>query len=417
MAAESNEAGVEVSLVVQDDELLVAGEPAAVHRYVAQLRQVGRSLGTPELTAQTLTDVAGAAAGLAALRSTSGTAFRLSPEHQKLFESGLMPRSSGYFKGVFRGAGGSITNHADLELISLAPQQALAVQGLMATAALRAAIQEVQKAVERVEGKVDDLVALTKATTIAGVVGNHRLLAEYVDRMDRTGALPHVDWDTVAGLGPELAKGIEELRRFALGRVDRLAHSQGAKERARRLREMADDSRLGEVLQLLVVAEDSHYLWQRLRIERSRTSDPEQVAAIVESARRHLREDLEADVEFVRGLREWLVEYGKLRPLEIHRILSRNKLEADVPRLRQELDEFVEARRLQVASWPDLERPTLKDARAEVRRLAIDARQGVHELELPRKARDGVRELGDLASERSRKVLDTVRRRSEQSDD
>ena len=101
-----------------------------------------------------------------------------------------MPRSSGYFKGVFRGAGGSITNHADLELISLAPQQALAVQGLMATAALRAAIQEVQKAVERVEGKVDDLVALTKATTIAGVVGNHRLLAEYVDRMDRTGARP-----------------------------------------------------------------------------------------------------------------------------------------------------------------------------------------------------------------------------------
>ena len=48
-----------------------------------------------------------------------------------------------------------------------------------------------------------------------------------------------------------------------------------------------------------MVAEDSHYLWQRLRIERSRTSDPEQVAAIVESARRHLREDLEADVEFV----------------------------------------------------------------------------------------------------------------------
>ncbi len=94
---------------------------------------------------------------------------------------------------------------------------------------LRAAIQEVQKAVERVEGKVDDLVALTKATTIAGVVGNHRLLAEYVDRMDRTGALPRVDWDTVAGLGPELAKGIEGLRRFALGRVDRLAHSKGAK--------------------------------------------------------------------------------------------------------------------------------------------------------------------------------------------
>ena len=52
MAAESDEAGVEISLVVQDDELLVAGEPAAVHRNVAELRQVGQSLDTPELTAR-----------------------------------------------------------------------------------------------------------------------------------------------------------------------------------------------------------------------------------------------------------------------------------------------------------------------------------------------------------------------------
>src|SRR5262249_24335412 len=159
-------------------------------------------------------------------------------------------------------------------------------------------------AVERVEGKVDELVARTKATTIAGVVGNHRLLAEFVERMDRTGALPRVDWDTVASLGPKLAKRIEELRLFARIRVDSLAHTHGAKERAKRLHEMAGESRLGEVLQLLVVAEESHYLWQRLRIERSRTSDPEHVGEIVESAHRLLREDLEADHDLVLGLRK-----------------------------------------------------------------------------------------------------------------
>ena len=200
----------------------------------------------------------------------------------------------------------------------------------MATVALRAAIQEVQKAVERVEGKVDDLVALTKADTIADVLANHRVLADYV----------------TAWIGPARFRASTGTRSPGLARTregDRKAPSLCAlaasttspTHRAPRTRqglhEMADDSRLGEVLQLLVVAEDSHYLWQRLRIERSRTSDPDQVAEIVESARRQLREDLKADVEFVRGLQEWLVEYGKLKPLEIHRILSRNKLEADVP--------------------------------------------------------------------------------------
>jgi hypothetical protein len=285
------------------------------------------------------------------------------------------------------------------------------------TQALRVAIGEVQQAVERVEGKVDDLVVLTKARTIAGVVGNYRLLAEYVDRMDRTGALPDVDWDTVAGLGPELAQGIEELRRYVRGHVERLPQTQGANKRAEGLHELLDVVRLGEVLQLLVVAEDSHYLWQRLRVERSRTSDPAHVGEITESAHRLLREDLEADRDLVLVVQEWLVEYGKLRPLEIHHILSRNSLEADVPRVRQAVDEFVEARRLQIVSWTDLERPTWGDVQAEVRRHAIEARERVRELELPQKALEGVRELGDLTSERSRKALQAVRRRRGQSGD
>lgn len=414
--ADSDEAGAEVSLVVQDDGLLVAGEPAAVDRYVAQLRQFGRSLGNPELTAQTLADTASAATALAALGATSGTYFRMSPESLQLYQSRhVMPGSSGYFRGVF--TDGGITNLAQFQEVSLVAERALSIQMMMATVALRVAIGEVQQAVERVEGKVDDLVVLTKARTIAGVVGNHRLLAEYVDRMDRTGALPDVDWDTVAGLGPELAQGIEELRRYVRGHVEKRSHTRGAKERAEGLRELLDVVRLGEVLQLLVVAEDSHYLWQRLRIERSRTSDPAHVGEITKSANRLLGEDLEADRDLVLGLQEWLVEYGKLRPLEIHRILSRNSLEADVPRLREAVDEFVEARRLQIVSWTDLERPTLEQAQAEVRRHAIEVREGVRELQLPQKAREGVRELGDLTAERSRKALEAVRRRRGQSGD
>jgi hypothetical protein len=409
--SQSDEVGVEVSLVVQDDGLLVAGEPVAVDRFVAQFRQFGRSVGNPELTAQNLTDVASAASALAALGATSGTYFSMSPESLKLYQSSkVMPGSGGYFRGVFIGRPG-ITNLAQFHEVSVVAEQALSIQMMMATAALRVAMREVQQAVEHVEGKVDDLVVLTKARTIAGVVGEHRLLAEYVDRMDRTGALPDVDWDTVAGLGPGLAVGIEELRRYVRGHVERLPQTQGAQKRSEGLHELLDVVRIGEVLQLLVIAEDSHYLWQRLRVERSRTSDPAHVGEINESARRLLREDLEADSDLVLGLQEWLVEYGKLRPLEIYRVLSRNALEADVPRLRQAVDEFVEARRLQIVSWTDLERPTLEDARAEVRRHATEAREKVRELQLPQKALDGVRGLGDMTAEHSRKALQAVRGR------
>ena len=414
MAADvGDEAGAEVSLVVQEDGLLVAGEPTAVDRYVEQLREFSRSLGNPELMPQTLADVACAATGLAALRATSGTYFRMSPESLESYRSlKVMPGSLGYFKGTFRGAGGRFAKQADFQEVSPVAAQALSLQTMMAMVALRAAIQQVQNAVERVEGKVDDLVALTKAETIADVLGYHRVLAGYVNSMDRTGTLPSVDWDTVAGLGPELVKGIEKLRLYVRLRVGNLVHTQGAKERARGLHELVDESRLGEVLQLLVVAEDSHYLWQRLRIARSRTSDPDHVGEIIESARRLLREDLKADRDLIVGLQEWLVEYGSLKPLEIQRVLSRNKLEADVPRVRQVLDEFVEARRLQIASWPDLERPTLQDAQAEVRRRAIQVRDGVRELELPRKAREGVREL-----ELPQKARAVVRRRSKKDED
>jgi hypothetical protein len=131
--SESDEVGAEVSLVVQDDGLLVAGESAAVDRYVAQLRQFGRSLGNPELTAQNLTDVASAASALTALKATSGFYFSMSPESLKLYQSRkVMPGSRGYFRGVFTADGG-ITNLAQFRPVSLVAERALSIQMMMAT--------------------------------------------------------------------------------------------------------------------------------------------------------------------------------------------------------------------------------------------------------------------------------------------
>lgn len=115
-----DEAGAEVSLVVEEDGLLVAGEPTAVDRYVEQLCEFSRSLGNPELMPQTLADVACAATGLAALRATSGTYFRMSPESLESYRSlKVVPGSPGYFKGTFRGVGGRFAKQAATALTAV----------------------------------------------------------------------------------------------------------------------------------------------------------------------------------------------------------------------------------------------------------------------------------------------------------
>jgi hypothetical protein len=331
----------------------------------------------------------------------------MSPESLKLFqEHGAIPGMAGYFKAIVHD-GHHFAGNLDFRQVSLAAEQAASVQLAMATLALRSAIKGVEKAVQRVEGKVDRLVALANAEMVAGVVGHHGVLAEYVDRMDRTGALPAVDWDSVATLGPELGKGVEQLRRFAVNIVQSLDGATDAHERSEQLRQAVGDNRLGEVLQLLVVAEDSLYLWQRLRIQRAATSDPEHLEHITTSAKDQLAGDLKADADLNEALRRMLTEYSVLRPLEVHRRWSRTRLERQLRELQADLDEFVEARRIQIAAWPDITQPTLRDAGQELQRRAIEAGHaaqdaGVSVVEFSTKqARraqravvDGVRKLG-----------------------
>ena len=153
------------------------------------------------------------------------------------------------------------------------------------------------------------------------------------------------------------------------------------------------------MLELLVVAEDSLYLWQRLRIERTRATEPEHLGSIVDSARTQLREDLRADGELAGDLSAALVTYANLRPLEVHRRWSRKRLEASVGRLRGELDEFVAARRMQAIEWPSFEQPTLVDARDELQRRANETGKAVRHV--------GAGAV-DLSAEQARKAQHAV---------
>jgi hypothetical protein len=135
-----------------------------------------------------------------------------------------------------------------------------------------------------------------------------------------------------------------------------------ADERARKLRYLVSEGRFAEALGLLVVAQQSLYLWHRLRLMHIAVREPEHLAPANAEARRLLQQNEEADGELIKELYEVLSNYGGLRPLEVHRRLSRRRLQDDVAALREAFEMFARARNAQVSSWPEAQDPTLKEA-------------------------------------------------------
>lgn len=244
-------------------------------------------------------------------------------------------------------------------------------------AAAEASAERIVEALDRVEGKTDELLRLADAERTGDVVGHHRLLRRRVDRIDEGGRLGETDWSTVASLGPELEVSVERLREHALRLARDLPAGLAATERARRLERVVEEGRLGEALRLLVVAEQSLYLWQRLRITRISSVEPDALEESVADAHGVLAEHLEGDSALVAELRDALDVYGLLKPSEFYRKLSGRKLRSSVESLRRDLDYFVTARGVQVEGWAPLAAPTVRDALRHARNVAIDSGRSI----------------------------------------
>ncbi|MEQ3553903.1 hypothetical protein WIS52_25800 [Pseudonocardia nematodicida] len=125
------------------------------------------------------------------------------------------------------------------------------------------------------------------------------------------------------------------------------------------------------MLRLLVVAEQSLYLWQQLRIARVSSVEPDVLEDAVADAHAVLAEHLEADGALVANLRPALDAYGVLKPTEFHRSRSGRRLRSSVESLRHDLDYFVTARGVQIEGWVPLVSPTVRDALRHARAVAI----------------------------------------------
>jgi hypothetical protein len=365
---ETGDGTAPLTFTVGETGVLVTGEQSAVSAYTAQLRRHANQWGH-FVTVSELADVGAAATALSSFAASSRAYVQLSPRSMELLrEHQMIPgQTAEFFQGGVRGAQGRFAGTLEFRPISFGPSQAAALQLAAATVALRVAVENVQQAVERVEGKVDELLARARANDIGPVVARHAVLTEMTATLDREGSLPSTDWDTVQHLGVSVPGAIETLRRYVVAQVEVLDAGAGAQDRARRLRSVVDGSQIGLMLQLLVLAEDSYCQWQRLRLERVRLVEPDHLAGVIARANEQLTTDLHRDSEMVEMLHDKLATYAAPRPLERLHPLAARDLQANMMSLRQDLEAFAAARRVQVSGWSELTRPTLSDAMQELR--------------------------------------------------
>ena len=179
-----------LTFTVHETGMLVTGEPSGVSAYTDQLRRYASQLGQP-VTVSDVADVGAAAAAVASVVASAGSYIQLSQRSMELLRQHQMipGQTAEFFQGAVRGAHGQFAGTLEFQTVSFTASQAAALQLTAATIALRVAVENVQQAVERVEGKVDELLARARANDVGPIVAHHAVLAEMTATLG-SGAFP-----------------------------------------------------------------------------------------------------------------------------------------------------------------------------------------------------------------------------------
>jgi hypothetical protein len=354
----------EVVVSFHDEGLLVGGDPVAVENYLQRLRHLaGRSMQVAGADSASVGKTAGLIAGLAAVFGDAGKYVQLHPDSLTALRQGnVIPGTDGFFRMMTRADDGHFLAQLQWKPTPLGPNVALAAQMLAVQIALQQSIAKVEDAVRRVEGKVDTVLDLAKATKAGDVLGNNRTISKMVDSLEEHGTLPQAYWESVATLGPSLSSTIEQLRNY-VGRVLRsFDQSLPVQERAEKLRYAVQSELLGESLSLLVVAEESLYKWQRLSLARIESTEPDQLLRAIDESRELLKLQLKEDAALYQDAKAILDRFAKPDAIEGFRYRAVRELARQRAILREELDAFAAARRNQVEKWEDFHIPGFLEA-------------------------------------------------------
>ena len=153
--------------------------------------------------------------------------------------------------------------------------------------ALRSAIADVQAAVERVEDKVSDIQRRLGARELGEVVGSYRRLSRVVEATSARGELLDADWESIAGAGLDLDRDLATMRAYVTKTVNAIKADARLSKRENAVQRLSDPEGVAGTLRLILVAEQALHLWEYLRIERIRRTQPEHLESALEEARSH----------------------------------------------------------------------------------------------------------------------------------
>lgn len=293
----NGEVGGEVEIFSTGRGVLVEGNPSDVSVFIDQMLAVTREAGGQ--SRHLVVDGAQLAANVVAFRQTHREYFEFSDRARKLLtRHGVIPAKENGYNRSFVKRVGKYAGNLDWKKIDLGPEQALSMQAMAGQMALKAAIKEVVTAIERVEGKVDDLARMAKSERLGAVFGDRSTLLPLVERVVTTGKLSSTDWDTVASLGSLIARDIAALRSYVLRQLSEIEHKSLVRARAEQAEELSDEL-LKESIALLVVAEQNYALWQQLRLAHSANHEKSALEAVTHDIRDQLEALERADQHLV----------------------------------------------------------------------------------------------------------------------
>jgi hypothetical protein len=330
----------------------------------------------------------------AASKGSVQTVFQLDPVGQAMFDlGGLTATRDGFFRLFGQAADGKFSGHGALEPVSMAPQQLVSAQLAMVTVALTAAIKEVQEAVERVEDKVDLLRDILDAERDGEIIGSNRALRRRAENLGFDSTMSDTDWHAIDGIGVAVEQQIERLRSFIRKRV--AAAEDEGRRIAGRLDAVEHAHEVAETLALLVVAQDSLFLFQQLRVLRIKATQSEFAAAAAEEARALLDEHSTEDADLVQRLRALVEERVEVEALESLRFRTAREIVRIAPQVDETLAWFADQRGLPYESFDIPPLPSAAEVADEVRErgatLASGGKRAIGDLTGRVRARKGVR--------------------------
>jgi hypothetical protein len=354
----------EIAVSVQPEGLLVAGEPSEIEAYVEQMRNLaGHAVDVIGVDKASVGNAMGLAAGAASFLGQTAKFVQLHPESLKAIQKNeVIPGTDGFYRMMTRGADKKFVSQLQWKQANLTPTRMMSLQMVAVQLALKTAINEVQASVERVEGKVEEVLRLAHANRSGDVLGDRVTIDRMATYLDKHGSFSDADWDSIAGIGPALNRTVEQLRHHADRTLRSFDASKPIQERADFIVRAVEGNHLGETLSLLVVSQESLFKWQRLRLARVEATQPEHVQQVLDDARDLLARQMIEDNALFQRAREILEAVAKTDAIDGFRFWSVQGLQRSLPTLREDLDRFGKARRAHLQEWQEFSAPSAREA-------------------------------------------------------